>query len=182
VGQPAHDTLDTDPARTSSLIQSGTIDAEVTKLIQDVQQEAYEVKLDYHFQIEFMGNQDGTKTTNIDATYFTPEFLENLRKTGSYVGPNFKAKHLGYEDAKNLDGKFYPHCDKIELYDIKQSSGLGALGRTLLAAPARADIKDLKIFGHIYEGVPVIGAVKLDASGNYDGMDIKAGGDYEPTN
>lgn len=178
VGQKAHYQLDTDPTRTSSMIQSGTIDATVGALHADAQPPAYEVQIAYSFDVSFMGLEEGTKTELVDTTYFTPEFMENLRQTGHYESADFKAKYLGVEDAKTLDGNTYPHCDRVQLYDIKQGSALSGFIQSIFAFE-RADIQDLVIVGDIFPGVPVLGAVKLDASGTYDGMAIKAGGDYQ---
>ena len=130
-----------------------------------------------------MGPYKGTKETQIEKEYFSEEFLENLRKTGHYEGQYFKADHLGYADAKNLDGKFYPHCDKILLYDLKEPATVNFFNELLgtLADPEisdREDIQDVKVLAHVYVGVPVLGAVKVDVSGIYQGMAVKAGGDY----
>jgi hypothetical protein len=164
VGQKAHYKLDKDPKRTSSLIKSGKVDVAVTQHIATASPPAYEVTLNYKFDIQLLGPQEGSQPETVDAEYFKPEFLENLRKTGQYEGINFKAKHQGYADAKNLDGKVYKNCDKILLYDFKDAD--------------YDDIQDLQVVAHIYPGVPVLGAVKIDASGKYNGMPVKVGGDF----
>ena len=91
----------------------------------------------------------------------TPEFLEELRQNGTYVGPDFKIDHLGYEDADNMDGAFYPHCDKLRIYDIPDSSP--------------NDITDMEIIADVSYGIPVLGAVKMDITGKYRGQRIKVG-------
>jgi hypothetical protein len=185
LGQSANYKLDKDPNRTSSMLKSGTIKISVPNEAKDLSQgPAYNVRIDYDFKIAIMGPYQGTKETQIEKEYFSEEFLENLRKTGYYEGQYFKAKHMGYADAKNLDGKMYPHCDKVFLYDLKQPSALNLFSdllgtmATSEIIPDRADIEDIKILAHIFAGVPVLGAVKVDVSGNYDGMPVKAGGDY----
>ena len=48
--------------------------------------------------------------------------------------------------------------------------------------PYRGDnpqIEDLKLAAHVFTGLPVLGAVKLDLSGTAQGMKIKAGFDYK---
>ncbi len=180
VGQKAHYVLDKDPKRTTSMIKSGTIDVMVTKPLLDAAPPAYEVSVKYKAKISLVGDQEGEQAKAIDAEFFTPEFLEKLRKEGSYIGPNFKAKHQGYADAKNLDGKLYPHCDKILLYDIKDSGYADEFTRVFFDLD-RFDIENLQIVAHIYAGVPVLGAVKIDASGIYQGMNVKAGGDFQLT-
>ena len=51
---------------------------------------------------------------------------------------------------------------------------------TALLAPAfyEETIEDMVIVAHVAENVPVLGAVKIDMSGVYQGMDVKVGGDY----
>ncbi|MFM8316610.1 MAG: hypothetical protein ACKOA8_20195 [Deltaproteobacteria bacterium] len=184
LGQSANYKIDKDPKRTSSMLKSGTIKISVPGEAKDLSQgPAYRVKIDYDFNISLMGPYKGTKETQIEKEYFSEEFLENLRKTGHYEGQYFKADHLGYADAKNLDGKFYPHCDKILLYDLKEPATVNFFNEFLgtLANPEisdREDIQDVKVLAHVYVGVPVLGAVKVDVSGIYQGMAVKAGGDY----
>lgn len=185
LGQSANYKIDKDPKRTSSMLKSGNIKLSVPAQAKDLSQgPAYQVRIDYDFNIALMGPYKGSKETQIEKEYFTEEFLEELRKNGHYEGQYFKADHLGYADAKNLDGKFYPHCDKILLYDLREPSVLNLFGDllgTMVTADRfnfREDIQDLKVLTHIYVGVPVLGAVKVDVSGVYQGMAVKAGGDY----
>lgn len=184
LGQAADYNIDKDPKRTSSMLKSGTIKISVPQEANEpLQVAAYKVKIDYKFKIAIMGDYQGSKDTQIEKEYFTEEFLQNLREKGHYEGQYFKADHLGYADAKNLDGKLYPHCDKILLYDLKEPGSLTLFG-DLLASMLhpldvdRSDMEDMKVLAHIYVGVPVLGAVKVDVSGKYQGMDVKAGADY----
>ena len=180
LGQKAHYLLDTNPERTSSLISSGTIDVGIVAFIAATGDEnaAYQMKIDYKYALQFLGSKTGSETTNLDAVYFDPKFLADLRANGTYEGENFKAKHLGYVDAKTLNGKFYPKCDKVYLYDIKTETRLSTVLRDFLGQ--RADVEDMTAMVHIYPDVPVLGAVKLDVAGTYQGIAIKAGGDYDP--
>lgn len=185
LGQSANYKLDKDPNRTSSMLKSGTIKISVPKEAKELSQgPTYNVRIDYDFKIVLMGPYQGTNETQIEKEYFTEEFLENLRKTGHYEGQHFKADHLGYADAKNLDGKMYPHCDKVLLYDLKQPTALNFLSdllgtmATAEIIPDRADMENIKVLAHLFAGIPVLGAVKVDVSGTYDGMPVKAGGDY----
>lgn len=184
LGQAANYKIDKDPKRTSSMLKSGTIKLSVPKEGKDLSKgPAYQVKIDYKFNVALMGDYEGTKETQIEKEYFTEEFLQELREKGHYEGQYFKADHQGYADAANMDGKFYPHCDKILLYDLKEPADLNMF-KDLLAlmidpgSVVREDIQDLKILIHVFSGVPVLGAVKVDVSGIYQGMDVKAGGDY----
>jgi len=184
LGQSANYNIDKDPKRTSSMLKSGTIKISVPQEGKDQSKgPAYLVKIDYKFNVALMGDYAGSKETQIEKEYFTEEFLKELREKGHYEGQYFKADHMGYADAKNLDGKFYPHCDKILLYDLKEPASLN-LFKDLLTTIVdpnfgdREDIQDLKVLTHIFVGVPVLGAVKVDVSGIYEGMNVKAGGDY----
>jgi hypothetical protein len=177
IGQTAFYELDTDPARTSTLIKSGTIATQITKKVVTSKGPAFELRSDYVYQLKLMGTKQGSDTSLIDASYFEPTFLEDLRKTGYYEGPNFKAKHLGFADAKTKNGKFYSHCDKVFLYDLKEDSPLWGMVSELFDF-GRGKVEDATVLVHIFPGVPVLGGVKLDASGNYEGLKVKAGGDY----
>jgi len=183
VGQKADYKLDKDPKRTTSLLKNGTFEAVIKSYHPNAEGgPAMEVALDYKFDVQMVGEQSGVETGLLDYEYFTEEFLVNLRKNGKYESENFKAVHQGYKDAKTLEGKNYPHCDLIFLYDIKdtviRNSLLGFLG-SIVQADNHSDIEDLKVLAHVYPGVPVISAVKLDISGKYSGMAIKAGADYQ---
>jgi hypothetical protein len=144
---------------------------------------AYETSLDYDFVLQFIGRRQGNETMAVPAAYFTPEFMTELRRTGQYQTPQFKVRHRGYAHARNMDGNVYSNCDKIEIYDIQQASPAADLARQLLRTdagmPEFAEIEDLVILAHVKEGMPVLGAVKLDVSGVYEGVRVKAGADYE---
>jgi hypothetical protein len=183
-GESAHYTVDRASARTSGLVLGGELTASVTGLRGDLPGgPAYEGKIDYTFRIQFMGTRTGTEIVNLPVAYFTDQFMADLRANGSFEGPTFKVQHLGYADAANMDGGRYPNCDKIRIYDIQQEASLEIVRiakALLIVNPAEADgIDDLVIVGHIFQGVPVLGAVKLDVSGKYSGMNVKAGADFD---
>ncbi len=188
VGEMADYQLDRNAARTSNLIQSGTLKAQVTQLKPDAEGgPVYEAKIDYSFRITLIGNRSGTEFVNAPTTFFTEEFLQELRQTKHYESPQFKIDHLGYADATTLDGHSFPNCDKLKIYDIDQGdrSPLVQMARDMVrSATPEGDttddtIQDLVLNAHIYYGVPVLGAVKLDVSGKYSGINIKAGADYK---
>lgn len=186
IGQKATFKLDKNPKRTTSMLKDGTFLATIKNYHPQTEAgPAMEVDLDYKFNVQLMGEQTGVETGFIDYTYFTPEFLEKLRKEGKYESPNFKAIHQGYKDVKTLQGKSYPKCDVILLYDIKDSldhrlkSFLSDFLATIANAETKSDIQDLKVLMHVYPGIPVLGAVLMDVSGKYEGMAVKAGADYE---
>jgi hypothetical protein len=174
-GETADYEIERNNARTSSIIRSGEMTTTVTGRSVDLS-ESYDIDVDYTMQIQVIGRRSGTSTMAAPEEYFTPEFMENLRANGEYAGPSFKVRHLGYADARNMDGRFYPNCDKILIYDIEDASvsPLTALASSMLSD----EIDDMEIVAHIKFGVPVLGAVKLDVTGEYSGQGIKAGADY----
>ena len=189
VGERADYILDRDPARTSSMVQEGTMTAYVRAFVPPENGgPAYDSAIDYAFKIRFLGWQRGTETMSIDDDYFTPEFMVNLRANGEYHGDKFDVRWLGYVDAHTLEGIDYPRCDDILIYNIDQGfhSPFVAVAQGLLARAAGVrgavpndTIENLEIRAAIFAGVPVLGAVKLDVSGQYQGTDVKAGADYD---
>ncbi len=183
-GERADYVLDHDAARTSSLVQDGSMTGVVNGPSADGL--TYEVQLDYNFKLRLLGNQAGTEHMPIDNAYFTPEFMEQLRISGEYTGAKFKVRWLNFEDARTLDRHFYPHCDRILIYDIdaKADLPLVRVAQGLLIGAAGgptpdAQLDDMEIRADIFYGVPVLGAVKLDITGKYSGLDVKAGADYK---
>ena len=175
-GEIAHYIVDSNPERTSSFIKSGAFDTRVGQFLSESIPPSYEVTLNYFFKIKFIGEQEGIQTTKIDAAYFGETFMSDLRHNGHYETQSFKIDHLGYSDKTNLDGKFYPHCDKIKIYDI-QSGPFVWFARGAFSQDG-STIENLVIVAHIFESIPVLGGAQIDMSGVYNGMDVKAGGDY----
>lgn len=180
VGERADYALDRNAARTSNLIQDGTLALYITQRLPDQQGSvSYETKLDYDFRLRYAGRQQGSKAMAVPFQFFTPEFMADLRRTGHYESPSFKVDHLGYADARNLDGHLYENCDRIRIYDIEDlDAPLVQVAVELLEAAVAAPIDDFVIVAHIKEGEPVLGAVKLDIAGKYSGLNVKAGADF----
>jgi hypothetical protein len=186
LGETANYQLDKATTRTSGLIQSGSGVAKVTDFLPDHEQgPSYNVSLDYDFVVQLYGRQKGTTKTAFSADFFTREFMEKLRRVGTIVTPDYKIKHEGFADARNMDGGVYSHCDKVLIYDIVIPDSNLFTNLIYAAAgfdPSRGDnpqIEDLKLAAHVFQGVPVLGAVKLDLSGTVQGVKVKAGFDYK---
>lgn len=177
LGESAKYQLDKDPKRTSSFIKSGWFNADVTHFLAEKIPPAYQIVIQYAFKIYLVGTQQGTEKTLIDKNYFDPEFLENLRLAGHYEGAQFKVDHLGFADAKTLDGHVYPHCDRLRFYDVVSVHPLTHLIASMLASPD-GEIQDLVIHAHVFFGIPVLGGAKIDVSGLYEGLRFKVGVDF----
>ena len=189
VGEKCDYQLDRNAQRTSNLIQSGSLAAEITMRKPDAEGgPAYETKIDYMFRITLIGNRSGTEYVDAPESFFTEEFLQELRRTGHFESPQFKIDHQGFADATTLDGHRFPNCDKLKIYDIDQGdrSALVEFARAMVRNSVAEEnltteetIEDLVLHAHVFYGVPVLGAVKLDVSGKYSGINIKAGADYK---
>jgi len=185
LGEVADYKVDRASARTSSMIQSGTMKAAVFGFHPDhADGPSYSVKIDYTLRIQFVGNRSGTEFVTAPESYFTPQFMQDLRANGEFISDSFKVQHLGFSDARTLDGGFYPNCDKVRIYDIQTvENGLIRFAGQLLQSSddhePNVGFEDLVIVAHIKEGLPVLGAAKIDVSGKYEGARVKAGADYE---
>ena len=186
MGETASYQLDKNGSRTTSMIQSGSALATVTEFLPEHENgPSYNVNFDFDFVVQFSGRQKGTIKFIFGQDFFEEQFMVSLRERGTYVGPDFKINHEGFADARNLDGNFYPHCDKVLFYDVKipeSSEAADFLYRLVGIDPMRADkppIENLKIRAHVYQGVPVIGAVKVDLSGIINGINFKVGLDLK---
>lgn len=178
VGQKAEYALDKDPKRTLSMVKSGTMTVSLAEFLPGAPQgPMYEMDFEYRFQVNFLGTYEGMEKMHLDEAFFTAQFLEDLRKNGHYSGAYFKADHKGYADAKNLDGKIYPHCDKVLLYELRDSSAIQGMLSGLLGID-RAEIKNAKFLLHLSPGIPALGSAKIDVTGVSHGTNFKVGGDY----
>lgn len=175
-GERAYYQLDRNRNRTSSMISGGEMTASVESAssMEYALADRYRIRLDYKIDTYVSGRQEGTETMTITAEYFSQAFLERLRVEKYYETPEFKVEHIGFGDAHNMDGRHYANCDKLRFYDMKTTHD----GSTLV--PMVSGFEDLEIVAHVKFGFPVLGAVKLDVSGNYSGMSMKAGADYRP--
>lgn len=186
IGERAGYQLDRNSSRTTSMIQSGSAKASVTEFIPDHEQgPSYNVNLDYDIVVQFYGRQNGTAKWVFSQDFFDPDFMAKLRENGVYETPDYKLRHEGYADARNLDGGVYPKCDKVLIYDIKIPDkekleqiiyAAAGMNPTAMGNPP---VEDLQLRAHIFAGVPVLSAVKLDLSGVVQGMPAKAGFDYK---
>jgi hypothetical protein len=190
IGETAYYRLDKNSRRTSSVIKDGNFVTAVNGESANTSVPSFDVALNYEFDVAWMGNQRGTEKTEIDQSYFTEEFIENLRVNKTYESSQFKVRHIGFADAVNLDGHRYENCDLLHFYDIDTGSSqflpkfiTYAAHAMLLGSGSQLNggsIENLQIVAHVKYGAPVLGAVKLDVSGKYNGMKVKAGGDYIP--
>ena len=185
IGEVADYKVDRNSSRTTGMIQSGDMKAAVTSFQQDNPDgPSYDVKIDYTFKIQFMGTRTGTEMVNVPEAYFTPEFMQDLRTNGEYISDSFKVQHQGYADVRTMDGGVYPNCDKVRIYDVQTAQiGIVGIARQMLVVSGDpstdSDFEDMEIVAHIKEGLPVLGAAKIDVSGIYQGMRVKAGADYQ---
>lgn len=182
LGEKAHYKLVTKSPRTTRMIRSGQLDAEVVSFKPDaLGGPAYETKMTYNFKILFMGTHQGVSSTLVPQDYYGPEFMIRLREDGLIETPSFKIQHLGYENAMNSDGNFYINCDKVLLYDIDQTQPTGLLDpfiQLFKSLSKQEDIQDMKINALVYPGIPVLSAARLDISGVNGGRKFKTGFDY----
>lgn len=191
LGEKAHYIVDKNSERTSSMVQSGTLDASVTKFLPDAEGgPAYEVAMDYNFKIIMIGNKTGRMLMEFPKEFFEEGFLEKLREDGEYTAPKFKMKHLGFKDAVNLDGRHYDHCDYVYVYDIVLSQSQLEIMSDIVGSALRAQgidvsttgsFENLEVWVHAKEGIPVLGGVKVDMKGKYEGQPFKVGSDYIPS-
>jgi hypothetical protein len=192
IGEDAYYQLDKNSQRTSNMIKDGYFTTQVSGVSENAASPSFDVNLVYHFDIAFMGVQEGTRDVVIEQKYFTEAFLQEIRLSGQYETADFKVKHMGYASVVNLDRTRYENCDKLLFYDIKTTSTNPVAQLLLAVAEANLisrggnigpdpEIENLKILTHVKYGIPVLGAVKIDMSGVVQGMNVKAGGDYLPT-
>lgn len=196
LGQTTFLRIDTSGSRTSSMVRSGSLDRTVTT--EDRSNPAdphFIVKNHCKVSILFMGNREGTVMSQVRGFLFTAEFLNRLRAGEIYETPDLKIRHLGYKDARNSDGRTYAHADEIFIYDVNSNGDAGGFGLNCLSASllqaaqaqvqslgqpvnALAGIENLQIKVLMHADAPVLGEVKLDMTGIYDGNSVKMGGDY----
>ena len=186
VGETANFQIDTTGSRTNSAVESGSV---TTTVVQDNNLQvaggpsSYQIKMDLEVDLGILGKKSGSKNLHLPSDYFQDDWIAKLRTTGHYESTQFKADHLGYEDAETLDSHSYKHCDKVKIYDIDQSalSPFAAVASMLLQSDftdSVPPIKDLVLFVDLHDGVPALRAVRIDLSGSASGMEIKVGLDY----
>jgi hypothetical protein len=188
-GERAYYKLDRSGSRTSSMITEGHMVAKVAEHFSG--SSSFQVDIDYKLKIQVLGNQTGTESISVPSEYFSEEFLEELRENGRYESSKFKVKHQGFADATTINGEHYDECDKLFIYDIdskampffrnlfKQLAVQDLYEKGMLTS-IDSEIQDLQITALVKYGLPVLGAVKIDMKGKYEGMNIKAGADFRP--
>jgi hypothetical protein len=163
LGEFADYQLNRDSNRTSAAVSSGSLQAVVQERIDDGPDGAgFGIAAHYSFMVRPIGRQEGDNRLFVPDFYFEPQFLDELRATGEYIGAHFKARHLGYASVTNRDGREWMDCDVVRFYDIYDP---------------QSEVRELEITTHIKTEQPVLGAVRLDVYGIYKGVRLKAGFD-----
>lgn len=192
-GQATYLKIDTNAARTSSMVRSGELRR--TTLGHDTANQTYQLQTYCKIDVRFMGVKEGTSNSDAPELFFTGSFIDNLRAGQILETPDLKMKHMGYKDVANMDGRRYTGADDILIYDINSAGDGGGFGlnclATMLVKAARdealakgqdidekAGIENLQVRVLLHPSAPVLGELKLDASGVYNGMNVKVGGDY----
>lgn len=171
LGERAPYALDHDRARTSSVVRSGTMSVSVDSVnLDDQARPLYKAVISYDFHVTLVGDQQGTQSLTAYEDFFAEDFLELLRANGHYESPTFKMDYLRQETVRTLDGRVYPNAYIVRIYDIVTEPGDGDLNI--------AEIENLVVVAAMVPNVPAIGAAKLDITGRYNGLNIKAGSDY----
>lgn len=181
--------VDKDKKRTSKSIKRGTSVVEV--LDHTERSDLYDNKVDYDFKIRFIGVKKGTNHTEADSIYYDKAFIEKLRKEGELSYPEFKVRHMGYEDVKTLDGKTYLHCDKLHFSNVDMTlesknpvvGFMKSLSETIY--PRRGEgsmdmqkLKDPEVDAWVHPDVKAMGVVKFNARARYMSFNLKVGMDY----
>lgn len=178
IGETANYKLDKDPKRTSSMINSGKMKVTVAKAQEMASGPGYVIDIDYVFNVNFLGNQTGAEYVTVEKEFFTEEFIVNLREKKHYEGAYYKADHVGYADAKTMEGKLYKNCDKVLLYDMKSAPKFLVDLFADITDGERAKIQNMKALVHVYPGIPAMGGAKIDVTGKSSGQNVKVGADY----
>lgn len=154
-------------------------------------QGTYKVALEYDLKVILIGSMKDKKIFQAPAEFFTPEYMQRLRKEKQIDAGAFKLKHLAIEDVETHAGVRYASCDKVLAYDVKmdQTPAFDSLINETFAAlylvqhPEEpkfdyAMAEDFKLLMYISQEIPVLGAAKIDVSAVVRGMNVKAGFDY----
>lgn len=178
-------------SRTTGLIKKGTFDSEIVEFKPEAEKgPAYVAKLKYDLKVTFVGRHQGEQNIDVPVEFFTQEFVERLRKEKTIETPKFKVDHLGFEDAETKFGLRYENCDKIKIYDVQMEGQkfLSHFARALASGAnpfieiQNSQIEDLEIIALRTNGIPVLGAAKIDIKGKAKGYRFKAGFDYKDPN
>ncbi|MCX6117614.1 MAG: hypothetical protein NT027_08740 [Proteobacteria bacterium] len=183
LNETAHFQLDKSSDRTSRLVSKGTIDNTVSRIILDANGNSYGVTMDYDVSMKVTGSFKDSFEMVFPENFFTPNFIENLRRSGLYTSKDYKIKYEGQSNASTQDGKEYPNSDVLLIYDISVDAFAGLSDLLTAAAgfdPSNKDLPmtDMKIKAHVFQGIPALSAVKLDLTGKIKGVPSKLGFDY----
>lgn len=174
-------------ANSSSVIQTGRVDAEITA----VTPTNWQVQADCDFKILFVGRLHGTQVVSLPLGLLDGSLLDEIRSTGSYNTDKFKVTHQGFENVTVQTGATYANADKLYVYDVvvnDDDTDQGCLQRTLVAMAKsvspearETSITDLTITAWIAQDqVPVAGLVRANIAGKVNGNAFKIGLDYTP--
>ena len=178
-------------SRTTGLIKKGTFDSEIVEFKPEAEKgPAYTAKLKYDLKVTFVGRHQGEQNIDIPVEFFTREFVERLREEKTIETPQFKVDHLGFEDTETKFGLRYENCDKIKIYDVKmeEQKFLSHFARAMASGMnpfveiQNNQIENLEIIALRTDGIPVLGAAKVDIKGKAKGYRFKAGFDYKDPN
>jgi hypothetical protein len=188
VGEVAKYKLDKSGGRTSMAVSKGAISTTVARTIDDQNGKSYGVKIDYDVTLKITGSFKDSFEMVFPENFFTPDFIDNLRNSGSYVSDQYKITYDGQADASNSDGRVFPKADLLTIYDIKVDGEKGLYRLLCIAAGFDPDevsvekalpMANMKIKAHVYQGIPALSSVKLDLSGKIKGIPTKLGFDLE---
>ncbi len=188
LGERADYELDKDPARTSSMILSGSAAGTIDKHVPNHPQgPSYNAALSYDMTVRIYGRYQGVTNLPFVEEFFTPQFMIDLRESRYYEVDAYKMRHDGRATVKTIAGVTYKDCDSIYMYDITPE--YKRQWEILLVRAAGVDpdeffasgrsIENLVIRGYIYPGIKALGTVKLDISGKVKGIAVKIGLDLK---
>lgn len=195
MGELANYSLDRSQSRTSNVIKSGKLKIEVGSHIPDHEAgDVYLAGFEFKLRVAMAGNQNGTETVLVDKLYFGQDFWTQLRRDKIVETASFKAKHAGFGNATDLSGQTYNHCDIVDFYDIETEghSFLATIAWSLAQQLEQQGlmskdefegdsyIENMQFHTYICQGVPSLGAVKIDVTGKTRGFNYKLGFDYKP--
>lgn len=154
---------------------------------------AYHNYYSYDFFLRLIGRKNGTGSIDIDEKAYTQEFINEVKEKGIVTTEDFKIKYVAQKDATTLDGNTYHGCDFLLVYDVNINAKMpifklikiifGQVNPYLnenIGLPEMEEIENLELLiGMKKDRVPVVGAVKIDLSGSYQGMAFKAGFDFK---
>jgi len=153
IGESAHYSVSKDGSRTSGYIKSGNVDIKITRSIYfENGKKGYEALFDYKVVLPVVGEQAGSFTVNIYKEFFSYSFINKLRKEKRIITDDYKIEHLGYETVILPNGKQFPKCDKLFIYDFKIEG-------------TNPTVKDLEITLRIHEPLPALKAAQIDFKG-----------------